>query len=72
MSKTRKLLLNEKKRLEMLYINQIDNVMAEILDYGNIMANAKDHYEDLISYLNNLNPVDYMESNGERNLNIGG
>lgn len=50
----------------------LESTLAEIVDYDNIIKDDLIHYEELITYLNNLNARNYSKTNNERNINIGG
>jgi predicted nucleic acid-binding protein len=49
----------------------IERILAEVIDYKNMMIEDQQHFSQLSTYLNNLNAKNYSKSNNERNINIG-
>lgn len=58
----------EKQRSKEVLCAAIEKVFAEITDYTNIINENTTYYEKLMTYLNNLNPEDYIKNNNERNI----
>ena len=58
----------EKQRAKDILCVAIEKVFAEITDYSNVISEHKNDYEKLVTYLNNLNPEDYIKNNEERNI----
>lgn len=61
----------EKNKLRISIGNTIEKVLAETIDYKNMMNQDNLKYEELKTYLNNLEAKNYAKSNNERNINIG-
>ena len=60
-----------KKILSSNLNNRLEQINAEILDYQNIMKDDKTKYNELIVFLDNLRTEDFINSNNERNIEIG-
>lgn len=67
-SKKNKALNSEKQRTKEVLTSAIEKVFAEITDYTNTIKEQNIDYEKLTTYLNNLNPEDYIKNNEERNI----
>ena len=67
-SKKNKALNSEKQRTKEVLTSAIEKVFAEITDYSNTIKEHNKDYEKLTTYLNNLNPEDYIKNNEERNI----
>ena len=67
-SKNNKALNSEKQRTKEVLTSAIEKVFAEITDYSNTIKEHNKDYEKLTTYLNNLNPEDYIKNNEERNI----
>lgn len=61
----------EKNKLRISIGNTLEKVLAETIDYKNMMNQDKIKYEELKTYLINLEAKNYAKSNNERNINIG-
>ncbi len=61
----------EKNKLRISIGNTLEKVLAETIDYKNMMNQDNLKYEELKTYLNNLEAKNYAKSNNERNINIG-
>ena len=61
----------EKNKLRISIGNTLEKVLAETIDYKNMINQDKIKYEELKTYLNNLEAKNYAKSNNERNINIG-
>mgnify|MGYP002853278625 CR=1 FL=1 len=61
----------EKDKMRDYLYNSIDLTLAEIFNYHRILSNDKHNYESLVTSLNNLNVANYINSNGERNIDVG-
>ena len=61
---------NEKKRIKDNISSSITKAFAEITDYNNTLNKNKNNYQRLQTYLNNLNTIDYINNNDERNIII--
>lgn len=62
---------HEKSKLKASLNSSLEKILAETIDYKNIMKEDEIHYGELMTFLNNLNATDYIKSNNERNINIG-
>ncbi len=51
--------------------NKLEQINAEITDYRNIMKDDEEKYKELIVFLDNLRKEDFINSNNERNIEIG-
>lgn len=51
---------------------ELEKVLAEVIDYKNIISDDMTKYEELIRFINNLKAENYITHNNERNINIGG
>lgn len=60
-----------KNKLYNNYLEIIEKVLAQMLDYHNTLTESKKNYDKLITSLNNFTPEDYITSNNERNIRIG-
>ena len=61
---------NEKKRIKENISSSITKAFAEITDYNNALIKNKNNYQRLQTYLSNLNTIDYINNNDERNIII--
>ncbi len=61
--------LKEKIKSENMSI--LERILAEGLDYNNVIKENENNYTLLMTYLDNLNTINYIKSNEERNINIG-
>jgi len=50
----------------------LEKTLAEAMDYSNMIKDDQKKYEELKAYLTNINPVNYINTNNERNIEIGG
>lgn len=66
-----KLRTREKNKLRTNITNDLERILAETIDYNNILEEDASDYQSLINYLNTLNVTNYMNSNNERNISIG-
>lgn len=48
----------------------LERVLAETIDYLNIIKDDKIHLNELLVYLNSLNEKNYIKSNNERNIEV--
>lgn len=70
--------LNNRSKIRNQSKNQLKNninsilerVLAETVDYLNIMKDDKVHLNELLVYLNSLNETNYIKSNNERNIEV--
>ena len=61
----------EKNRLKEMYNKILEKIMAECLDYTNIIENNKNEIENLFTFLRNLDENNFIKGNNERNIRIG-
>ena len=61
----------EKNKLRSDTINALERILAESIDYHNIQKEDEEEYHKLINFLNNIEVRNYLNSNNERNINIG-
>lgn len=61
----------EKNKAKTSLWNSTEKVLAETMDYKNMQKEDEQHYYELINFLNNLKADNYINSNNERNINIG-
>jgi hypothetical protein len=53
-------------------INQgLEPVLAETIDYKDMLEEDKAYYDQLQVFLNNISPTSYINSNNERNIMVG-
>lgn len=71
LNKRSNLRIHEKKKLKTVLSSSMEKLLAETIDYKNIMKEDEVHYNELMAFLNNLNATDYIKNNNERNINIG-
>lgn len=71
LNKRSKNLNNSKKQLKLSLNNTLERVLAETIDYNNMMQEDKQSYNELINFLNNINANNFIKNNQERNINIG-
>lgn len=61
----------EKNKIRSDTINALERILAESIDYYNIQKEDEEEYHKLINFLNNIEVRNYLNSNNERNINIG-
>ncbi len=71
MSKRNRMRMNAKMKTKNSINNVLDKILAETVDYFNLLKGDEVEYNKLINYLNSINTLDYIKSNGERNIRIG-
>ena len=49
----------------------LERVLAEMLDYTNVINSNEEDYNLLMTYLDTLKTVNFIKSNEERNIEIG-
>jgi len=54
------------------YNSKVEVTLAEIIDYNNLIKNNMVKYDELMTFLDNLNVRNYVNNNGERNIDISG
>ena len=54
------------------YNSKVEVTLAEIIDYNNLIKNNMIKYDELMTFLDNLNVRNYVNNNGERNIDISG
>ena len=54
------------------YMNRLEIILAEIVDYSNIVKSNNNKYQELVTFLNILNVNNFINNNGERNIDIDG
>lgn len=52
-------------------LNISERVLAEVIDYNNMLKEDELNYQKLLTFLSQLETTNYTKSNGERNINIG-
>ena len=69
----KKTTLNEesKKILSKDLNNKLERITAEVIDYRNMLNGDKEMEKNLMVFLDNLRTEDFMNSNNERNIEIG-
>lgn len=71
LNKRGKLRNREKTKLRKTISDTLESILAETVDYKNILLDDEKHHQELLTYLNNLEANNYAKSNNERNINIG-
>ena len=71
LNKRNKLRNLEKNKRKTSLCNSLEKVLAETIDYKSMQKEDEQHYQELMSFLNNLTPENYINSNNERNISIG-
>lgn len=71
MNKRNKIRINSMNRLRESINNNLDSVLAEIIDYYSLLKGDKIEYDNLNNWLNSLSNNDYIKSNNERNIIVG-
>lgn len=61
----------EKIKLQNNISSKLDRILAEALDYTNIINTDKEKYIELINFLNTINQNNFLKTNNERNISIG-
>ena len=51
--------------------NQLEQITAEVIEYQNMLSGDKEMYEKLIVFLDSLNANNFINTNNERNIEIG-
>lgn len=49
----------------------LERILAETIDYKNMQREDEEKKQELLLFLNNINPENYIRSNNERNIDIG-
>lgn len=71
LNKRSKLRTIEKSKTKKNIENTLERILAETIDYKNILKEDQLEYQALSNYLSTLEAKNYINSNGERNINIG-
>lgn len=71
LNKQNKLRNESKFKLKKEISTNIERILAETIDYKNMQAEDEIKRNELMLFLNNIRPENYMSSNNERNINIG-
>ncbi len=71
LNKRTQLRSNEKNKLRNSLVPIIERVLAETVDYKNMIKEDQIKQNELYVFLNNLNKNNFIKSNNERNINIG-
>lgn len=71
LNKQTKLRNESKIKLKNEINTNLERILAETIDYKNIQQEDEIKRNELMLFLNNIKPENYMSSNNERNLNIG-
>ena len=61
----------EKNKLRNDYLNRLEKILAQTIDYQNILKHNETNYEELLVLIDNLDTKNYVTSNNERNIVIG-
>ncbi len=61
----------EKNKLGNQIYSTIDQILAEIVDYTEVMKMNQESLQQVTMKLNNSRVTDFMASNGERNIDVG-
>jgi len=61
----------EKNKLRARINNELEKILAETVDYTEILANDEKDYENIINFLKDLNATAFTNSNNERNIEVG-
>ena len=70
---TRKKIRNRNRMTtENILTNEIEKVLAETVDYRNMIRDDMEKYDDLVDYLTKLDVKQYIKHQNERILDIGG
>ncbi len=51
--------------------SSLDQVLAEMVDYSDVMTEDLNIYNTIVTKLNSLNASNYISGNGERNIDVG-
>ncbi len=62
---------NEKNKLKTSYSIIIEKILAQTIDYQNILNDGQQQYKALLEFLNRLRADDYLTNNNERNIEVG-
>ena len=62
---------NSKKSLKDAINIGLEQVLAEVVDYKEMIESDKIYYEQLKVFLDNISPTSYINSNNERNIILG-
>ena len=52
-------------------MNILERILAEAIDYHNILEENQKNYTLLKTYIDNLSTINFIKNNNERNINIG-
>lgn len=61
----------EKNKLRNDYLNRLEKILAQTIDYQNILKHNETNYKELLVLIDNLDTKNYVTSNNERNIVIG-
>ncbi len=61
----------EKNKLRTNYLTSLEKILAQTVDYINMLKEDELRFEELIVFINNLDTDNYVTSNNERNIIIG-
>ena len=71
LNNTSKLRNEAKAKLRKDISLNLERILAETIDYKNIQKEDLEYRNKLMAFLNTIRPENYINSNGERNINIG-
>ena len=71
LNKQTKLRNDSKIKLKNEINTSLERILAETIDYKNLQLEDEIKRNELMLFLNNIRPENYMSSNNERNINIG-
>ncbi len=60
-----------KQNMKNNLFNSLDQILAEMVDYSDVMKDDMEIYDVIVNKLNNMVTTNYMASNGERNIDVG-
>ena len=60
-----------KAKLKEEHMNILERILAEAIDYHNALQENQKYYDILKTYVENLNTINFIRTNNERNINIG-
>ncbi len=60
-----------KAKLKEENMNILERILAEAIDYHNELQENQKYYNVLKTYIENLNTINFIKTNNERNINIG-
>ena len=68
LNKRNRLRTTEKNKLRNDYLSRLEKILAETVDYIDVIKANEEHYNTLLVKINNLETKSYITSNNERNI----